>query len=85
MSKRWQNGIYFSPHSKGKYIKLGPNDLSKKSIPKSERCEGFDELWNAVYNSVMEYWEFVPVDDISFFNQFESEEDNPGGLFKNAL
>ncbi len=75
MAKRWQNGKYYYPTVNGKYIKLGPNDLSKKSIPKSERCPEFDEIWNRTYNEVMRYWEFVPIDDISFFNQFESEEE----------
>lgn len=71
MSKRVQHGIYYAPRVNGEYIKLGPNDLSKKSIPKKDRCEGFDELWNKTYNEVMNYWNFVPITDMHEFDQYQ--------------
>lgn len=76
MAKRWQNGIYYSPRVNGEYIKMGPNDIGKKSIPKKDRCEGFDEMWNKVYNEVMLYWNFVPVTDIHEFDQYQKIEED---------
>jgi len=35
-------------------------DLTKADIPKEERCEGFDELWNKIYRQVIAYWDEVP-------------------------
>ena len=75
MSKRWQNGKYFSPRFKGEYLKMGPNDIGKKSIPKKDRCEDFDRIWQLVANQVMEYWDFVPVTDIHEFDQYQKIED----------
>lgn len=65
---------YPTPHSHGVYYKMGPNDLSKKSIPKSERCEGFDELWDMIYYQVLETWEWVPVTDLKPFGGVEVDE-----------
>lgn len=63
-SKKDHKTAYPTPHSHGVYYKMGPNDIGKKSIPKSERCEDFDELWEKIYYQVLESWEFVPVKDI---------------------
>ena len=64
---------YYSPHSNGKYLKKGPHDLGKWAIPPKDRCEGFDELWNEIFEQVMETWERVPVKNISEFDDYEFE------------
>ena len=56
---------YPTAHSHGVYYKMNENDIGKKSIPKKDRCEDFDELWEKVYYQVLETWEFVPVKDIN--------------------
>ena len=65
---------YPTPRIKGEYIKMNDSDLSKRSIPKRERCEGFDELWNMIYYQVLESWDWVPVTDLKPFGGVEVDE-----------
>lgn len=69
-----QKTEYYHPYSKNKYLHKGPNDIGMSSIPKSERCEGFRELWNRVFEQVMETWERVPVNNLSEFDDYENVE-----------
>ena len=47
-----------------KGYKKGPNDIGKRAIPVSERCDNFTELWNMIYDEVCAMWEHTddPVD-----------------------
>ena len=53
---------------------LKTNDIGKKSIPLEDRCEGFDELWNQIYNEVLGYWNFVPITDMSQLKGYIEDE-----------
>lgn len=66
-----QKDKYFRPYRDGKYIHLGPNDISKRDIPRKDRCEGFDDLWLHTYQDVMKYWDGEPVKDIHEFDIYE--------------
>lgn len=71
-----QRGSYYRPYDKShKYIPQGPNDIGKSSIPRNDRCNNFDDLWNATFMEVMKYWDFVPVDDIHEFDQYSHEDE----------
>ena len=50
-----------TPRVQGKYYKKGPNDIGKKSIPRKDRCEDFDKIWDTIYYQVLETWDWVPV------------------------
>lgn len=72
-----QKDKYYRPYRNGKYIHREKGDIGKSSIPKKDRCEGFDNLWNTTFMEVMKYWDVVPVTDIHEFDRYEHvvEED----------
>lgn len=74
-----QKGNYFRPYKyidgKAVYIHKGPNDLGKTDIPMKDRCEGFDDMWNMIFKQVMEYWDWVPVENVHEFDQYEHEDE----------
>lgn len=74
-----QKGGYFTPYKQKNgtkvYLGMGPNDIGKKSIPKKDRCEDFDELWMQVYASVLESWDGEPVKDMHEFDQYKEVDD----------
>lgn len=80
VTNRIHRSKYPSPHKKGEYLKMGPNDIGKKSIPPKERCKDFDRLWDLVYYQVLETWDWVPVTNVAWFRQFaelsDDEKDN---------
>jgi len=81
VTNRKHRSKYPSPRKGGKYLKMGPNDIGKKSIPPKERCKDFDRIWDMVYYQVLETWDWVPVTNAMWFKQFASfaddnEEDN---------
>jgi len=63
-----------TPRVNGNYYKKGPNDIGKKSIPKKDRCEGFDDIWDLIYYQVLETWEWKPVTDLRQFGGKVVEE-----------
>lgn len=77
-----QKGKFYRPYIKdpitGKsiYLHKGPNDLGKGDIPREERCEGFDEMWNMIYKQVMEYYEEAPSVDIHEFDDWPSAKED---------
>lgn len=79
-----QKGNYFTPYKQKNgtkvYLGMGPNDIGKKSIPKKDRCEDFDELWMQVYADVLANWEEVT--DIHEFDQYQQvdNEQDTGGM-----
>lgn len=73
-SKKEHKTLYPTAHSHGKYIKMGPNDIGKRSIPYKDRCEGFDELWEMIYYQVLETWDWVPVTDLKPFGGEEIDD-----------
>ena len=72
-----QKANYYVPYKtvngKRVYLGMGPNDIGKNSIPKKDRCEGFDELWMMVFNDVIANWEEVK--DIHEFDKYKEVED----------
>lgn len=80
VTNRIHRSKYPSPHKKGEYLKMGKNDIGKKSIPVKDRCEDFDRLWDLVYYQVLETWDWVPVTNVAWFKQFaelsDDEKDN---------
>jgi len=54
-----QQGKFYRPYDKEhNYIPQGPNDIGKRAIPKAERCDNFDELWNMIFDEVVSYWDY---------------------------
>lgn len=66
-----QQGKFYRPYDKNhKYIPQGPNDIGKRAIPKAERCDNFDELWNMIFDEVCAMWDDTDKDE-------EKESDTP--------
>ena len=55
----------YDSENKSKYIKQGPNDIGKSSIPRKDRCKDFDELWMQTFEEVMKYWNIVGWEEIT--------------------
>ena len=59
------------------YLHKGPNDLGRSDIPKEDRADDFDRIWNCVFKQVMEYWEEAPeIDEHEFDDWPLANEDD---------